>query len=96
MECTERNFITRVWTFYHSLSDHDLISHVKLTQSTALEQKHFDLRSLSPALRNLWLLLVIIITITNGLLSQFIFVNRPVSLRFKINFQFFALKIKEK
>ena len=68
---------------------------MKLTQSTALEQKHFDLRSLSPALRNLWLLLVIIIT-TNGLLSQFIFVNRPVSLRFKINFQFFALKIKEK
>ena len=30
------------------------------TQSTALEQKYFDLRSLSPALRKLWLLLVII------------------------------------
>ena len=29
------------------------ISHVKLTQSTAIEQKR-----LSPALRNLWLLLV--------------------------------------
>ena len=28
-------------------------------QSTALEQKRFDLRSLSPALRNLWFLLVI-------------------------------------
>ena len=27
-------------------------------QNTALEQKRFDLRSLSPALRNLWLLLV--------------------------------------
>ena len=36
------------------------ICHVELTQSTALEQKHFDLRSLSPALCNLWLLLVII------------------------------------
>ena len=22
MECTERTLITRVWTFYHSLSDH--------------------------------------------------------------------------
>ena len=32
-------------------------------KSTALEQKRFDLQSLSPALRNLWLLLVIIITI---------------------------------
>ena len=41
--------MTRVVTFCHT----------KLTQITALEQKHFDLRSLSPALRNLWLLLVI-------------------------------------
>ena len=31
---------------------------VKLTQSTALEQKRLDLRSLSPAIPNLWLLLV--------------------------------------
>ena len=31
------------------------ICHVKLMQSTALEQKRFDLPSLSPALRNLWL-----------------------------------------
>ena len=31
---------------------------VKLTQGTALEQMRFDLRSLSPALPNLWLLLV--------------------------------------
>ena len=31
---------------------------VELTQSTALEQKCFDFRSLSPPLRNLWLLLV--------------------------------------
>ena len=29
-----------------------------ITQSTALEQKRFDLRLLSSALRNLWLLLV--------------------------------------
>ena len=41
-----RNLLTRVLT----------ICHVKLTQSTALEQKRFDLRLLSPALRNLWLL----------------------------------------
>ena len=47
MDCTERTLITRVLT----------IGHVKLTQSTALEQKRFDLRWLSPALRNLWLLL---------------------------------------
>ena len=32
---------------------------MKLTQSTALEQEHFDRRSLLPALRYLWLLLVI-------------------------------------
>ena len=32
---------------------------MKRTQSAALEQELFDLRSLSPALRNLWLLLVI-------------------------------------
>ena len=44
-----RNLITRFLT----------ICHVKRSQRTALEQKRFDLRSLSPALRNLWLLLVI-------------------------------------
>ena len=33
------------------------ICHMKLVQSTALEQKRFYLRSLSLALRNLWLLL---------------------------------------
>ena len=42
-----RNLITRVLT----------LCHVKLTQSTLLEQKRFNLRSLLPALRNLWLLL---------------------------------------
>ena len=47
--CTPRNLITRVLT----------ICYVKLTQSTVLEQKRLDLRSLSPALPNLWLLLVI-------------------------------------
>ena len=46
-----RNLITRVLT----------ICHVKLTQSTSLEQKRFDLRSLSPALRTLWLLLALIV-----------------------------------
>ena len=46
-ECTS-HLITRVLT----------ICHGKLTQSTALEQKCFDL-SLSPALRNLQLLLVL-------------------------------------
>ena len=49
MECTERNLITRALT----------ICHEKLTQSIAMEQKCFDLRSLSPALSNLWLLLVL-------------------------------------
>ena len=44
-----RNLITRVLT----------ICHVKLTQRTTIVQKRFDLWSLSPALRNLWLLLVI-------------------------------------
>ena len=43
-----RYLITRVLTIYH----------VKLKQSTAIEEKYFDLRSLSPALPNLWLLLV--------------------------------------
>ena len=42
------NFITRVLIIYH----------VKVKQSTAFEQKRFDLRSLSLILRNLWLLLV--------------------------------------
>ena len=40
--------ITRVLTIWH----------VKPTQSTALEQERFDVRSLSPAFHNLWLLLV--------------------------------------
>ena len=42
------NLITRVLT----------ICHVKLTQSTVLELKRFDLRSLPSALLNHWLLLV--------------------------------------
>ena len=42
------DLITHVLTIYH----------VKLMQSTGFEQKCFDLPSLSPALRNLWLLLV--------------------------------------
>ena len=50
---TTGNLITRVLTIYH----------VKRTESTALEvleQERFDLRSLSPALRNLWLLLMLV------------------------------------
>ena len=43
-----RKLITRLLT----------ICHVKLSQSTALEQKRFELRLLSPAFHNLWLLLV--------------------------------------
>ena len=42
-------FITRALT----------IRHEKRTQSIAMEQKCFDLRSLSPALSNLWLLLIL-------------------------------------
>ena len=38
-----------------------IIYHAKLAQSTALQKKRFDLRSLSPALHNLWLLLVLAI-----------------------------------
>ena len=45
---TPRTLITNVLT----------ICHVKLTQSTALEQKRLDLRSLSSALSNLYYLLV--------------------------------------
>ena len=55
MECTERNLITRVLTNCH----------MKLTQSTVIEQKRFDLLSLSPALCNLWLLLVILFFSSN-------------------------------
>ena len=54
MECTFGPSITG------NLIRHVLtICHMKLMQSTGLEEKHFDLRSLSPTLRNLWLLLVI-------------------------------------
>ena len=41
----------------------DRLSGLKLSRSTALERKCFDLRSLSPALHSLWLLLVIYISI---------------------------------
>ena len=42
---TTRNLITHVLT----------ICHIKLMQRTALEQKRFDLLTLSPTLHNLWL-----------------------------------------
>ena len=60
MECTKRNLISA----FRPCTPHNLIMRVlticlvKLTQSTALEQMRFDLRSLSPTLPNLWLLLV--------------------------------------
>ena len=44
------NLITRVLTIYH----------VNSAESTALEQERFDLRSLSPALRNHWLVLMLV------------------------------------
>ena len=46
-----RNPITRVFT----------ICHVIFTQSPAIERKRFDFWSLSPAVRNFWLLLVVIL-----------------------------------
>ena len=73
MECTERNFITRAFglskitcNLYTSVLT---ISHVKRRQSTAMEQKRFDLRSLSPALGTLWLLLAYLV-IEEAELSQ--------------------------
>ena len=60
MECTERTLITSVWTFHYSWSDHVCFDHKsRKLKSTALEQKRFDLQLLSPALHNLWLLLVL-------------------------------------
>ena len=76
MESTERTLITRVWAFYRSKPITRVLTacYVKLTQSTALEQKRFDLRSLSPALRNLCLLrvtpLVTFRLITNWLYNK--------------------------
>ena len=63
MECTERTLITRDWTSItrYLITRVLTICHVKRTQSTALEQKRFDLRLLSPALRNLWLFIVLVL-----------------------------------
>ena len=57
MECTGRNFITPVSTPRNLITCVLTICHVKPRRSTASEQKRLDLRPLSPALRNLWLLL---------------------------------------
>ena len=57
LESSPRNLNTRVLT----------ICHVKLSQSTALEQKRLDFRSLSPTLPNLWLLLVFSIKLVSDL-----------------------------
>ena len=90
MECTECNLITGVLTFYH----------VRLAQSTALEQKCFGLRSSSPALCNLWLLLVYtcILRHTNlssAKLMSFLFLGWIESIRRNVNFfiLFITLKI---
>ena len=60
-----RNLFTRALT----------ICQVQLVQSTALEPKPFDLRSLSPALRNVWLFLVLFTCtkthVTQGVLLLF-------------------------
>ena len=55
---TVLNLIMRIWTFYFSSSNHACFDHLfrETTQSTALEQECFDIRSLSRALRNLWLI----------------------------------------
>ena len=59
MECTERNLI---WGAFGPSINPNLITrvltihHVKLTQRVSLEQERFDLSSLTPALRNLPLL----------------------------------------
>ena len=65
---------------------HNLIRHiltfcrVKLMQSIALEQEHFDLRQIAPTLPNLWLSLVLkfkwhmsILTAVPGSLSCIVF-----------------------
>ena len=59
MERTELNLIMCIWTFYFSSSNHTCFDHLsrETTQSTALEQEPFDIRSLSRVLSNLWLLL---------------------------------------
>ena len=59
MECTEGNLIIGP-SITCNLITHVLTTyHVKLAQSTALEQKRFDLRLLLPAFCNLWLSLVL-------------------------------------
>ena len=58
MECTFGPSIT-CNLIVHVLT----ICHMKLMQSIGLEEKHFDLWSLSPTLCNLWLLLVIYINL---------------------------------
>ena len=62
MECTERNLITHVLgpSITCNLIMHVLTTyHMKLAQSTALEQKRFNLRLLLPAFCNFWLSLVL-------------------------------------
>ena len=58
MECSLRGPLRTFGpSITHALTRVLTICHVKLAQSTALEQKRFNLRSLSPTFRNFWFLL---------------------------------------
>ena len=58
--CSESNLILHVWTFYHSLYDDACFDHLSLETYTkhSIRVKAFWLLIVSPALCNLWLLLV--------------------------------------
>ena len=50
------SYIIHTLSITHNLIRHILtFCHVKLMQSIALEQGHFDLRQIAPTLPNLWL-----------------------------------------
>ena len=61
MECTKRNLITRVSTFYPAWSDHAYFDHLsnKTYAKHSFGAKRLDLRSLSRRLPNIWLLPVV-------------------------------------
>ena len=70
---------------------------MKLTQSTALEQKRFDLRSLSPTLHNLWLLLVInvVVVVSSVILihEKFLQFDWLRAVVFQLNLKYLHVKI---
>ena len=67
LDLITRNLITRVLT----------ICHTKLKLSTSLEQKRFNLRSLSPALCNLWSLLVYLTSTPRARIGGFHVTSSP-------------------